>query len=345
MRQGRTRRGFTLIELLVVIAIIAVLIALLLPAVQAAREAARRSQCVNNLKQLGLAVQNYHDVIGAFPPGALSYGNSNTSWWGAFVFMLPNMEQQNMYNALNFSAASPTNEQSFSRTGSPSPNYTVQTATINVLNCPSDTDRLTSTTGHSNYATNCGADGNSFVANPSDPYAGPFGYRGKAVGLRDIIDGTSNTAGFSERVKGIGGSNNGIFDPTNPPATFFKPTATVNTGIVSMTVTPSDNSNCKGAARTAANMTTGDPSGFAWTNGAGGGTIYTHVMPPNTWSCASGNTWDFSVASTASSRHNGVVNVGMCDGSVKAIKNSISPVTWWAVSTMAGAEVIDANSL
>src|ERR1700756_2797114 len=105
------RRGFTLIELLVVIAIIAVLIALLLPAVQAAREAARRSQCVNNMKQIGLALNNYHDVNGSYPPGALLHNLPAGSTSGTVennydcsphARMLPQMEQQALYNALNF---------------------------------------------------------------------------------------------------------------------------------------------------------------------------------------------------------------------------------------------------
>src|SRR5438270_11036231 len=98
MKRCRRRLGFTLIELLVVIAIIAVLIALLLPAVQAAREAARRSQCVNNLKQLGIAMHNYHDVTGSIP-----YASINI--WGPLAFMLPQMEQQPVYNSINFSFA------------------------------------------------------------------------------------------------------------------------------------------------------------------------------------------------------------------------------------------------
>jgi prepilin-type N-terminal cleavage/methylation domain-containing protein/prepilin-type processing-associated H-X9-DG protein len=105
----RRARGFTLIELLVVIAIIAVLIALLLPAVQAAREAARRAQCTNNLKQLGLAIMNYHDQFGGFPPGAMS--TANGQGWGAWsnngfswrVLILPQLEQNPLSNSINFS--------------------------------------------------------------------------------------------------------------------------------------------------------------------------------------------------------------------------------------------------
>src|SRR5262245_41796200 len=96
--------GFTLIELLVVIAIIAVLIALLLPAVQMAREAARRTQCRNNLKQLGLAMHNYHDTCQVLPWG---HGPLNWNDWSAFVFMLPYLEQSPIYNAINFDRRPP----------------------------------------------------------------------------------------------------------------------------------------------------------------------------------------------------------------------------------------------
>src|SRR3981081_2610771 len=107
LRTLKPRRGFTLIELLVVISIIAVLIALLLPAVQAAREAARRIQCVNNMKQMGLALHNYHQAVGSFPLGAaIAYDNfPNTTTWGTFsahAFLLPYIEQTPLYNACNF---------------------------------------------------------------------------------------------------------------------------------------------------------------------------------------------------------------------------------------------------
>src|SRR6187200_1821037 len=107
-----SRRGFTLIELLVVIAIIAVLIALLLPAVQAAREAARRAQCVNNLKQIGIAMHNYHDATGALPFGHGPFGWND---WNAQTFLLPFLEQTPVYNAINLfngiSGAAPNNAQ------------------------------------------------------------------------------------------------------------------------------------------------------------------------------------------------------------------------------------------
>jgi prepilin-type N-terminal cleavage/methylation domain-containing protein/prepilin-type processing-associated H-X9-DG protein len=129
--QGRgSVRGFTLIELLVVIAIISVLIAPLLPAVQAAREAARRAQCVNNLKQLALAAHNYHDVTGALPMGCPLYRFPDVDvalGHSVFVAMLPQLEQQPLYNAVNFSR----NIYTYA-------NQTVHLTKLNVLHCPSD---------------------------------------------------------------------------------------------------------------------------------------------------------------------------------------------------------------
>jgi prepilin-type N-terminal cleavage/methylation domain-containing protein/prepilin-type processing-associated H-X9-DG protein len=320
------RTGFTLIELLVVIAIIGVLIALLLPAVQAAREAARRSQCVNNLKQLGLSLHNYHDALGSVPC-------SSRNWWGQFPMLLPYMEQQSLYNAMNFMFAENVNGRTV--TGG-STNGTAQMTTISVLQCPSDTDRLTNVQGHHNYTGNTGSTANSLYA--ATIYNGPFASRGSAIHFQDVVDGLSTTIAFSERVKGIGGNNAGTMDILKPAGSFVK--ATISTG------TPqADNQACKASPMSpSATLAPGDASGFCWTNGAGCTNLYNHVMTPNTYSCATNNSWDPWAAATATSRHSGVVNVCLMDGSVRSIKDSITPAIWWGLGTMAASEVVSQGS-
>src|SRR6187431_831654 len=129
------RRAFTLIELLVVIAIIAVLIALLLPAVQSAREAARRAQCTNNLKQIGLALHNYESVNGTFPPGRINtYVAGNGHCWGAYAQMMPQLELQALFNAMNFGM----NPDPDYTTTSAAANSTSAITVVNSLICPSD---------------------------------------------------------------------------------------------------------------------------------------------------------------------------------------------------------------
>ena len=193
-RSARPKEGFTLIELLVVISIIGVLIALLLPAVQAAREAARRAQCVNNLKQMGLALFNYENGIGAFPPGYIDYQNNPIytpdldmgPGWGWAAMLLPYIEQQPLYNSINFSLG-------ITVTSNPATaaNSTAVVTSLAVFQCPSDgfnpqpcilydstfTNPI-ATVAHSNYAAACGweecfvnATGNptQFYLNTSDP--------------------------------------------------------------------------------------------------------------------------------------------------------------------------------
>ena len=305
------RAAFTLIELLVVIAIIAVLIALLLPAVQAAREAARRAQCTNNLKQLGLAAQNYHDVNLAFPPGAMSqvdpvkgptYYVTNFS---CFVRLLPFTEQANLYNAANFSLTQRNVD-----------NITIAAINLSVLNCPSDPNMPVpianvpnSSFGFDSYPTNptfncyfssyAGCQGTFH----NNAYLGAANYATRMsqtngvvfpdakINISSITDGTSNTMIFGEHVKTL-------------------------LPIYSASYSVSD---------------------FAWYTGNYYDTQFTTLYPPNVgMSSTSGLTpagIKYYYPGSAASRHPGGINVGFCDGSVRFIKNSISSWSFSAGNT------------
>jgi prepilin-type N-terminal cleavage/methylation domain-containing protein len=338
-----SRRGFTLIELLVVIAIIAVLIALLLPAVQAAREAARRAQCVNNLKQIGLAIANYESAIGSLPWGEPKRPPNYNSTPSSLLMMLPNLEQQALFSACNFG-----NVGSSTWWNALNPaNSTVQVTTINAFICPSDINRFTfvPAMGATNYAANAGAEGISFSVSAPNQNSGPFTGIGCNVLMANIVDGTSNTVGFSEIPKGIGQSA-GTYDTMKPPASPVSVSAAVSGTTTTAGLPMTDNANCSQANPSPTATSGGWPFGAAWWWARSGQTRYNHVMPPNSWSCDFGadNADSDSDAITAGSRHPGIVNCQMLDGSVRAIKSTIAKNVWWGISTMAGGEVIDASS-
>ncbi len=193
----RQKRGFTLVELLVVIAIIGVLVGLLLPAVQAAREAARRMSCGNNLKQIGLAMHNYHDSLGSFPTG------TSSCCWGTWLpLILPYMEQGNLSDL--YVSWGDSSGPRYSQ----SPNTNVTTTRLEAFSCPSDLDNspFSNITNHS-YAVNYGNTGYSQQATLNGVTFGgaPFSrHSGKEFGFRDVIDGTSSTLMVAEVRQGQG---------------------------------------------------------------------------------------------------------------------------------------------
>ena len=337
-----SRRGFTLIELLVVIAIIAVLIALLLPAVQAAREAARRSQCVNNLKQIGLAIHNYHGVVGGLPWGHGYYGWND---WSGTVMMLPYLEQNPLYNSINFAntgaACVPGSAQ----------NQTTLILTVNVLLCPSDTDRMSNGYGHDSYCGNAGNCPNCFFGNNGETGAPNGVFYSVAngaftIGFNSITDGLSQTAGFSEKVKGLtlGGVTDSLnYDPLKPSSAVVLVAAPA--AVVDLNPNPYFNS-CMAQSPAAAGVTLaggGIALGAYWFDGHPECGMYNHIMPPNSWNCSDANVNDIG-AFTASSRHSGGVNLLLCDGSVRFVKSSVTSTIWWALGTRNGGEVVSSDS-
>jgi prepilin-type N-terminal cleavage/methylation domain-containing protein/prepilin-type processing-associated H-X9-DG protein len=206
LRHPRLRRGFTLIEVLVVIALIAVLIALLLPAVQSAREAARRAQCVNNLKQIGIALHAYHDAVGALPMGYAARsrfvdGATDTApGWGWATMILPQLEQGPLLNAVNFSLPVEAPQ-----------NATVIRTTLSAYVCPSDlttgpfpvsdaSGKVQATAAPSSYAACVGGDESDTTTGLNNDGLGRgVMFRNSAVGLAEITDGTSQTIAVVER--------------------------------------------------------------------------------------------------------------------------------------------------
>jgi prepilin-type N-terminal cleavage/methylation domain-containing protein/prepilin-type processing-associated H-X9-DG protein len=300
----RQDRGFTLIELLVVISIIALLIALLLPAVQAAREAARRAQCVNNLKQVGLALQNYHGALQTFPPGYVSNfdagGNDTGPGWGWAGMLLPQMEQKPLYDSINFNLPieAPSNQ-------------TSRLVLVGGFLCPSDSVQpswLATARDASGVATQslCQVATSNYVAmfGTSDPGIDGDGifFRNGNVGIRDITDGTSQTIAAGERGQNLG-------------------QATWVGSVTGAVLFPVDNDGI-GYPRA-------EPAPGMILGHAGGG------LGPG---ARNGEVNQFF------SRHPGGVNVLFADGHVSFLKTTMANKTFRALATRAGGEAVSGDA-
>jgi prepilin-type N-terminal cleavage/methylation domain-containing protein/prepilin-type processing-associated H-X9-DG protein len=305
--------GFTLIELLVVIAVIGVLIALLLPAVQKVREAANRTQCNNNLHQLGIAMHHYHDAQGVLPEGMAPTGAPGDCFGTWQVLLLPYLEQTNLaHEYVDYGDEAGTGI----RFDYP-PNSPVTGSRLAVLTCPSDLVSSPASISFSpctkhNYAVNFGNTvldlsygGNIYVAAPTFggvTFGGaPFG-KGKPKRFADIVDGTSTTLMMAEVVQGQREDLRGYtwYGSFTGFHTYSRPNDTY-------------------------------PDGIWW------GFPACDPDPPNPPCVSTAATY---ILLASRSRHPGGVNVLLCDGSTRFVTNSIAADTWRALSTTTGGEVI-----
>lgn len=358
------RKAFTLIELLVVIAIIAILVALLLPAVQQAREAARRTQCKNNLKQFGLALHNYHDVFNAFPPakgGTDGYGNTNRLDGNyqrrtGVIALLPYLEQTALYSQID--AGNPTTSPPIPPGGpapwsGTAPAPAIYTQRISFFSCPTDPG-IIAARGTCSYGFNRGDFLGTSSGNGRDAQdvSGLFAWR-RTYNLRDCTDGTSNTIAMGERVQANFGLNG-------------KATPTVKEGIIvnvgAITTNPGA---CVAAAaliragdRYTSGATVKGRFSSIWCDGQPEINSFYTVIAPNGPSCINdGNTNADGAVGVfpPSSMHTGGVQVVLADGSVRFISENIdtgnlgvattigsrSPYgVWGALGTKSGGETI-----
>jgi prepilin-type processing-associated H-X9-DG protein len=357
--------------LLVVIAIIAVLIALLLPAVQSAREAARRSQCTNNLKQLGLAMHNYESSTGGFPwtqgtasaiwpnitDGLMSWdpgfnGQSNEwSTFGSLALMLPYMEQTQIFNAINFnfginSFAGPWNQIDYAQS-------TAVNAVIKSLLCPSDNG-----VGRNSYRAVNGTNWDWWSRSPGAGAIVRTQRGGQTIGtIAAVTDGTSNTMAFFERLRGNGDANSTKFGNVwcgVAGTGWGMPTYVISnladTAYLNQTVIP----DCQNSVKSNTNQF-GQPTagliwpwgGYYWAAGEYSNSVGNVNITPNSkipdcsqWGGVSTGIGFFS----ARSNHPGGVNVCMADGSVRFVKDSIAQRTWFSIATREAGEVLSADS-
>lgn len=312
---SRHRSGFTLIELLVVIAIIGMLITLLLPAVQAARESGRRTTCKNNLRQLGLGAQLYHDTNTRVPAGAWGPASFPPSRrFSAFAAMLPFIEQSSVRKLIDFNALPDS-----------AANAQARAFHWALFICPSDIQAV-APPGWSgnNYAANLGSE----ITFGRSPNSGVFGFSTSPIAhgipYAEVRDGLSNTAAFSERCKGdwsnaLATDRSDLFNPKG-----VSPTTRDEAMNFCQAIDPNDLSN----------QWRSDFGGY-WLQGWHM-TLYSHVSRPNGRACAFPQNNTQTMA--ANSGHVQGVNVAMCDASVRYVLSRVDVELWRAAGTRSGQE-------
>ena len=347
------KTGFTLVELLVVIMIIGLLVGMLLPAVQGVREAARRANCANNLRQLGIAVFNFESSTGEFPTNQIGPGLQNAAangyesgYYSWLVPILPHVEQTNVFDAIQHK--SNNGDQDGFMISSDHPNAIAANTKIDMFLCPSDfpthqnaiamgtsnpaSDNYTGNSGWPSFATGFGGERGSPVkfngiialVNLSDDIA----WHQDEVAIRDVLDGTSNTALISERLVQNGSSPDEIRGYDRRLESFCLLDDTPRTlEEISHEINPE---------QTHSHVFESGHTGRAWISGfALTGPTYFHVNTPNTFMGHSPYTaqTEGNFVVTPSSRHTDGVNTIMVDGSLRFVTDSIDQVIWWSLGS------------
>lgn len=343
----RTKRGFTLIELLVVIAIIAVLVALLLPAVQQAREAARRSQCKNNLKQFALALHNYHDTFKLFPRsviGSIYDGAGGDGWrsFSAHAMVLPYIDQAPVYNQINFNinaccdnGGGPANNDAF-----------LGKIKLSVFQCPS-ADLVGGISAPNNYAV-CNGSNTGFDADVNQGQQNGMFNRYQLVPISACTDGTSNTILGSEILAsdGSGAPTSqlnlaAVRNGSGVKAENSNPRSTTQVG-AQITFA---NVQAWGVACAAITSINGERSGDRWYHGESARTVFNTLLTPNSpypncsFHCG-GCHYDGGTLIGARSNHVGGVHLMMADGAVRFAGANIDWTTYQALGSRNGGETV-----
>ena len=314
-RSSLLRTAFTLVELLVVIAIIGILIALLLPAVQAAREAARRSQCGNNLKQLGLGLHNYHDTYQALPYVSVNASPTN-GWVSGLVGILPYVEQQPLYDQVTssstFGGVTYPPYDKYAPTSASL--YLPWQAMIPVYLCPSDPGsgerQPSGTFANSGRNSYCFSVGDATPSGSSSTTRGPFAHR-KTFNFRAITDGLSNTVAMGERSIGTAGGQK-----VKGGAVANQPTA-MDSPVICMGTLGSGGMYKSGLTYSEFR------GGVAWYVGMNSVNVMNTILPPNGPTCLTTTDGSSSTLLPPTGYHPGGVMILMCDGAVSFISETI----------------------